>query len=202
MDRSPSSTLVRDYLVAYPVPGRIPTIVVYAPIQAPPDPIPEVDLRERIDEDDFDFDRSGSECSGPEPDVVKDQTGVPTAVAPTSRQDPVDTSQQAASWPTPADTLVPESDTESEDDTSAPTPNKQRSANRPLVPKHDKVYRWTLKADVWEVIVKKHKGPYTLRLGRSDTSILYCCAISPRGAKWILGVGQAESIFVWRLREE
>jgi hypothetical protein len=27
------------------------------------------------------------------------------------------------------------------------------------------------------------------------------CAISPRGAKWIVGVGQLESIFIWRRRD-
>jgi hypothetical protein len=37
---------------------------------------------------------------------------------------------------------------------------------------------------------------------RKEKKLLACVAISPRGAKWIVTVGQAETIVIWRLKDK
>ncbi|KAI9633049.1 uncharacterized protein MKK02DRAFT_40433 [Dioszegia hungarica] len=86
----------------------------------------------------------------------------------------------------------------------APVPALPPPIEIPTRPQAD-VYRWSLQARGWKRVVANHQrtGTYHLQLPdpSGETSVIACCAISPRGAKWVLGVGQAESLFVWRLRD-
>lgn len=64
----------------------------------------------------------------------------------------------------------------------------------------ERQYRWQLSVPGWETKLRKHPhvSPQGLTKGQH---VVQCCAISPRGAKWILGVGDAKTLFVWRLKE-
>lgn len=71
---------------------------------------------------------------------------------------------------------------------------EERKKNPSLLP-------WSLLAKEFSAVWKATKDVQFKNAFRDRAPIVAHVAISPRGAKWIVGVGEAESIFVWRMRE-
>jgi hypothetical protein len=64
-------------------------------------------------------------------------------------------------------------------------------------------YRWELEMEAGKKMRKYGKDlcdDISMSMTEVD-SWMQACAISPRGAKWIVGVGDFESIFVWRRKD-
>ena len=64
-------------------------------------------------------------------------------------------------------------------------------------------YRWELEVNAGKIMQTrgKHLVPDILQSLTEVESWYQGCAISPRGAKWIVAVGDYESIMIWRRRD-
>lgn len=223
--------LVQDYLIAIPRAGVMPEILLYAPTLAPPNPKPHLDIRERKDVRDFDNNNSddGEDEGEEDGDKLDEDNGV-TAKKGISGMDPlsntggmdnpievpdedvdVDSSDMTDSEESEVSSDESSDSNDGEEDVFMNMREGEKERVGPSIKKkaRRKRCRWYLKVPVWEDITKKHnrmaagrRGTvYTIPEGSENTSVITCCAISPRGAKWVLGVGQAGSVFIWRLND-
>ena len=63
------------------------------------------------------------------------------------------------------------------------------------------MHPWTLGAPEWKDVTRKTAMTYVPRVRGVVGSMVSMTAISPRGARWIVAVGERESVLVWRLKE-
>lgn len=57
---------------------------------------------------------------------------------------------------------------------------------------------WVLQVKDWKSIERMSQPAKTMKTSKS---LIWATAMSPRGAKWIVGVGEVESVFVFRQKE-
>ncbi len=94
---------------------------------------------------------------------------------------------------------------------SAPEPNedpgprkhrkKIKEGEKKAKPRNLSLLPWSLIAKEFATVWKATKDVQYKNSYRERGPIIANVAISPRGAKWILGVGESESVFVWRMRD-
>ena len=185
--------LVTDILIAIGVDGRLPEIQVFDPAlakpDAPPDPIEElrqetdVDIEDEVEDGAHDVkdvvgDREdGDEESG---DKVGDD-GLEATTKPTSIKFPI------RGPPEPLNMLT-------DDDNSAR--RKRLKGNVGKGKRNPSLTPWSLVAKDWPAVVKRVK-PQSEHTFKENGTMISKCAISPRGAKWIVGVGDGETVFVY-----
>jgi hypothetical protein len=101
-----------------------------------------------------------------------------------------------------------ESDAQSPEFTILPSPFSMEGTtpvDPPLKPSSDKQDPWSLtvkQKDIDKALdMTKFSKPSKNDFRRSKT-MLRCVAISPRGAKWIIAVGERESVAIWKLKDK
>ena len=228
-EESTSVKLVVDTLIAYPVDSLPPRIHLLNPFtwEPGPNPLPlEVDYRRphtpdqygevwapsqvgasdvlaiKI-EDRLDHDEMGNDLEVQEDEVDDEDDIIETRddhiEEPISKKrkmdvrsslDPDESDREILILPTP--TSMP-----------APTPS-----DAPPPPSND------LSSDThpWSLTVKKQDLEKALSMTKLSTDVktrirrskrlFKCVAISPRGAKWVIAVGDGESMGIWRLRDK
>ena len=184
--------LVPDILIAMGVDSRIPEIQVFNPLLAkdddPPDPITE-----RRYESEADGDEESEEGDGVgERDEVEEQNLLGT----THGIHRIKLNFSGPRLPDAPPLL---------DENTTPRKKPKREKKRK---KDDKgkgnmsLLPWSLPAkefpSIWKSLKNdvQYKKDFSLR-----GPVIGNVAFSPRGAKWIVGVGEAESVYIWRMRD-
>jgi len=80
-------------------------------------------------------------------------------------------------------------------------------AEIPLQPPHksDKQDPWSLtvkQKDIDKALTMTKFPKESCNVFRRSKTMLRCVAITPRGAKWIIAVGERESVAIWKLKEK
>ena len=186
--------LVPDILIAMGVDRKYPEIQIFNPSLAkdddPPDPITELRYEsEAEDDEEFeDSDEDGGRDESEEQDLLRTTSGV----------HPIRSNLSGPRLPD--EPLLPEGVTRSRkrpkrERKRRKDEDNERKGNVSLLP-------WCLTAKEFPSIWKSLKKDVQYDKDFSTRGPVICdVAFSPRGAKWIVGVGEAESVYVWRMRD-
>jgi len=189
--------LVLDILIAMGVAGMHPEIQLFNPSLAKPDapPEPDIELRYKSDEEGINAaDKSEGSDHGDE--------GSKKRLADQQIVDTMSSGVSAIKLAFPGPT--PPEDPQSSDEGLGPrkkTKTDETKRNTERKRKNPSLVPWPLIAKEFPRVWKSMKGVEYPHNFKERGPIIGNVAISPRGAKWILGVGEAESVFVWRLRD-
>jgi len=208
--------LVTDCLIAIPADERVPAIQVFNPALvedfAPPSPIrylrpkspsdPWEDLAPGVEESltstqsSSDADQPTQPRKGGRPD----STNKPNpGDEPEHQHDPTQSEQGDSEVYNTIDRIKLQPRHRNPSPTR-PTYNTRSGSRNDADPYADNpsLAPWVLQVKDWKSIERMSQPAKTMKTSKS---LIWATAMSPRGAKWIVGVGEVESVFVFRQKE-
>lgn len=217
--------LVTSCLIAMSVEASLPSVHLFNPSLVEPDPPPPPikSLRPLTEEDDWEdqppTDEEGQEGQENDPKQQKSEAGGDEIKIVTTEMD-VDLPENGQDGPAvhvDAVMTLPENQPNNQasetvlsiidrlklqprnvsSPSSAP-PSKSKAKQGSTKPKNPTLAPWLLNVRDWKNI---KKASQVAKSNVLEKSVVQAVAISPRGAKWIVAVGDAETIFVFRQQD-